>query len=185
MGDIKSSWEIASEKVAKLGKLSVEEQKQQKENELRPVANLVADTYLSSNNSVRAQNELNKYKSEDRELIKKIALKQLIERIDLHNSSLLSKVKAGIVDLAVDKKTAEVLNKIEELFNEYLEMDKANRQEIEEEGRELLHQLRISGSAITRVNNRAQEKWCHKLDTGAVPYQKDVDALKQKLLKLQ
>ena len=185
MGDIKSSWEIASEKAARLGKLSPEEQKQQKENELRPVAHKLADNYLSSYRQSRPQEELNKYNDEDRELVRRIALRQLIERIDLHSIHLLEKVKAGIEDLATDKKTAGILNKIEELFNEYRQADEANRQEVEKAGRELLHQLRISGSAISKINSRAREEWRNKLDETAAPFRRDLDTLKQELVKMK
>jgi hypothetical protein len=185
MGEIKSSWEIASEKAARLGKLSPEEQQQQRENELRPVAHRLADSYLSSYSKSRAQDELNKYKDEDRELVRRIALRQLIEQIDLHSIHLLEKVKAGIEDLTTDKKAAGILNKIEELFNEYRQADEANRQEVEKAGRELLHQLRISGSAISKINSRARKEWRNKLNETATPFQRNLDNLKQELVKLK
>ena len=109
---------------------------------------------------------------------------ELIERIDLQSSSRLEKLTAGISDLAVDKKAAGVLHKVEGLIDEYLETEEGNRQEIEKEGRELLHQLRISGSAVRKINYNAKEEWRRKMDTGAVPYQKDIDTLKQELLEL-
>ena len=184
MGEIKSSWEIASEKVAKLGKLSPEEQRQQRENELRPVAHMLVDAYLGAYGLPRPRDELNKYKGEDRELVRKIALKLLIEHIDLNSSSLLGKLKSGILDLAIDEKATDVLNRLEVLFDEYLQADEVNRQEIEKACRELLHQLRISGSAISKINIRAKEEWRIKLDSNALPYQKKLDDLKRELLNL-
>jgi hypothetical protein len=184
MGEIKSSWEIASEKVAKLGKLSPEEQRTYRENELRPVARMVADAYLGGYGPRRPQNELDAYKGEDREMIRGMALKQLIERIDLHNSSRFRKLRAGILELAVDKKAEGILHKVEGLINEYLETDEGNRQEIEKMGRDLLHQLRISGGAVRKINYKAKEEWRRKIDAGAVLYQKDIDTLKQELMQL-
>jgi len=45
----------------------------------------------------------------------------------------------------------------------------------------MLHQLRISGTAISRLNIRAKEEWQKKLDQTAHPFDERLNFLKKEL----
>lgn len=182
MGEIKSAWEIAQEKANKLGELSPEERQKQRQDRCRPIGQSLAEKYLSQYDSQYLQAELNKYDSEDRELISRAALQRLVERIDLGYGPILDKIGQGILSLANTRAVAETVGKIKELLDEYREAEELERQEIERAGREMLHQLRISGTAISHVNIQAKEEWQKKISQLAQPFQERLDTLKRELL---
>lgn len=182
MGEIKSAWEIAQEKADELGELSPEERQKQRQDRCRPIGQSLAEKYLGQYDSQDLEAELNKYDSEDRELISRAALQRLVERIDLGYSPILDKIGQGILSLANTRAVAETLGKTKELFHEYREAEVMERQEVERAGREILHQLRISGTAISQVNIRAREEWQKKISQLAQPFQERLDTLKQELL---
>ena len=62
MGEIKSAWEIALEKVDKLGELSPEELKRQKEEKYALIGQALADKYLGGLDLWQLDVELDKYR---------------------------------------------------------------------------------------------------------------------------
>jgi len=182
MGEIKSAWEIAREKTAKLGKLSQEEQQKQKQDECHLVGKSLTERYLSQHDTQFLKTELSKHDSRDKELISQATLHQLVESIDLRKDSTLERISQGIFSLAKTEAVTEALSKIKELFLEYHQVKKDKGQEIEEAGREILHQLRISGTAIDQINPQAKEEWQGKLDEVAQPFEKRLNTLKQNIL---
>lgn len=182
MGEIKSAWEIAQEKADKLGELSPEEKKKQREDRCHLTGKSLAEKYLSQHDTRYLEAELNKYNSEDKDLISQAALHRLIEGIDLRYSLILDKISQGIRSLAKTETAVETVGKIKELFQEYQEAEKGGRQEIEGAGREILHQLRISGTAISQINVRAKEEWQKKLSQLTHPFEERLNKLKQELL---
>ena len=75
----------------------------------------------------------------------------------------------------------KTVGKIKELFQEYREAEKEKRQEIERTGSEILHQLRISGTAISQINVQAKDEWQKKLSELSRPYEERLSGLKQEL----
>ena len=69
MGEIKSAWELAMEKVEKLGKLSPEELRRQKEDKCGSIGQVLAEKYLSGSSLRELKTELDKQKGEERELV--------------------------------------------------------------------------------------------------------------------
>jgi len=181
MGEIKSAWEIAQEKADRLGELSSEERTKQRQDRCRPIGKSLAEKYLGQHDTRYLETELNKHDSEDKELISQAALQALIEGIDLRHHSILDKISQGIVSLAKTETAVETVGKIKELFQEYRETEKVERQEIERAGGEILHQLRISGTAISQINIQAREDWQKKLNQLAHPFKQRLNKLKQQL----
>ena len=181
MGEIKSAWEIALEKADKLGELSPEERAKQREDRCRPIGKSLAEKYLGQHDTRYLETELNKHDSEDKELISQAALQALIEGIDLRHHSILDKISQGIVSLAKTETAVETVGKIKELFQEYRETEKVERQEIERAGREILHGLRISGAAISQINLQAKPEWREKMGQLARPFEERLAKLKQEL----
>ena len=130
MGEIKSAREIAQEKASKLGELSLEERKGQRQDKCRMIGKSLAEKYLSQYDIRILETELNKHSAQDKDLMKQAAIHQLIEEINLRYSATLDKTSQGILTLANNATAAETIGKIKELFEEYEEAENRVRQEI-------------------------------------------------------
>jgi hypothetical protein len=181
MGEIKSAREIAQEKASKLGELSPEERKGQRQDKCRLIGKSLAEKYLSQYDTRLLEAELNKHGDQDKKLIKQAAVHRLVKGINLKYGSKLDKISQGILILANTAKAIETLGKIKELFQEYEEAENRERQEIEKAGREILHQLRVSGTAINQINIRAEEEWEKRLTQLTSPFEERLNDLKQEL----
>ncbi len=186
MGDIKSAWEIALEKTEKLGKLSPEELREQRRQEMAPVGQGLADRYLGGLGLWQLRVELDRYKGEERALVTEALISALVQGIELGNSDRLAKAIEGISALKEEHQAgiAEIQDQAEALFREYQEVEQKERRETEESVREILHQLRISGSAIGGINPRVMPEWQQALDRFAEPYIMQLEELKERLRHL-
>ncbi|MCJ7655943.1 MAG: hypothetical protein MUO97_11735 [Dehalococcoidia bacterium] len=181
MGEIKSAREIAQEKASKLGKLSPEERKGQRQDRCRVIGKSLAEKYLSQYDIRLLEAELNKHSAQDKNLMKQSAIHRLIEGINLRYGSTLDKISQGILTLANTAMAIETIGKIKELFQEYAEAENGARQDIEKAGMEILHQLRVSGTAISQINIRAKEEWEQMLNQLTGPFEERLSYLKQEL----
>jgi hypothetical protein len=181
VGEIKSAREIAQEKASKLGGLSAEEKRGQQQDRCRMIGKSLAEKYLSQYDIRLLETELNKHNAQDEDLIRQATILRLIEGINLRYGSTLDKISQGILTLANDAIAVETLSKIKELFQEYEEAENRARQEIENAGMEILHQLRVAGTAIGQINIRAKEEWEQRLNQLAGPFEKRLSDLKQQL----
>ncbi|MBM4444448.1 MAG: hypothetical protein FJ020_03975 [Chloroflexi bacterium] len=186
MGDIKSAWEIALEKTEKLGKLSPEELRNQRRQEMAPVGRGLAERYLGGLGLWQLKIELDRYKGTERELVTEALVSSLVQGIELGNSDRLTKAMEGISALKEEQKSSitQIKDRAEALFLEYQEVEQKERRDAEESVREILHQLRISGSAIGGINPRVMPEWQQALDRFAEPYIMRLEELKEKLRHL-
>ena len=184
MGEIKSAWELAMEKVDKLGKLSPEELRQQKEDKCKSIGQGLAEKHLSGSSLRDLKIELDKQKGEERELVRAALSSKLIDAIELGDAERLAKVVEAISDLKLKSEDGlpAARNEIEGLFAEYREAEQKKRREVETAARGVLHQLRISGSAIGSVNPEVVPEWKNELDKIAQPYRERLDGLKARLV---
>ena len=180
--NIKSAWEIAQEKANKLGDLSAQEREEQRQGKCRLLGEALADKYLSQHDIRVIKDELEKHGPPDKDSISEAMLHRLGQSIDLKYPGGLSEISKGILASSNSASTKQTLDLIETLFQEYIEVEKKQRQEIEDTGGQILHQLRISGSAIGRVNIHAKEEWQAKLDQTAGPFTERLNSLKRELL---
>jgi len=183
VGEIKSAWELAMEKVDKLGKLSPEELRKQREDKCRSIGQGLAERYLGGMLLRDLKLELDKRKSEERQLVGEALASKLIDAIELGDAGRLSKVIEGISELNLRSAEglAGVRAEIEELFGEFPEAEQKKRREVETAARGVLHKLRISGSAIGSVNPEVVPEWKNELDKIAQPYRERLDGLKARL----
>jgi len=180
--NIKSAWEIAQEKANKLGNLSAQEREEQRQDKCRLLGEAIADKYLSQRDSRIIKNELDKHESPDKGSISGAVMRRLGQSIDLTYPGSLPDIFRGILAVSHTPSTKKTLDLIETLFQEYIEAEKKQRQEIEDACGQILHQIRVSGSAIGPVNIRAKEEWQAKLDQTASPFFERLKSLKQELL---
>jgi hypothetical protein len=183
VGEIKSAWELAMEKVEKLGKLSPEELQRQKTEKFGSIGQGLAEKYLSGLTLRDLKLELDKHKGEERELVRAALAPKLIDAIELGDAERLLKVVEAMLGLKLKNEELEaVKDEIEGLFAEYREAEQKKRREVETAARGVLHQLRISGSAIGSVNPEIVPEWKNELDKIAQPYRERLDGLKARLV---
>lgn len=183
MGELKSAWEIAQEKAKKLGDLSPEEKRQQKEKECLQIAKALVDKYFAHPEAKFLATELAKYDGTEKELITRSLIRYLVEAIDIRFSNRTQQALDAIQSLDHRNTVRETLDRIKELLQEYSATETKQKEEIEKSGREILHQLRVSGSAISRINIRARQEWQKKLQMVTLPFEETLKSLKQKLLE--
>lgn len=182
MGEIKSAWELAMEKVEKLGKLSDEELKKQRQEKWETLAQALLDKYLGGLALWQIEVDIQKQRESERAGIKDCLARKMVSSIELGNAARLERVAEGLKALrdnagAMD----EVVGEIRMLFNEYAgEKDRESRS-IEGAAGEILHQLRISGSAIAAVNPSVVPEWQAMLEDRARPFNERLDVLKERL----
>lgn len=183
MGEIKSAWELAMEKVDKLGKLSPEEMRRQKEDRCRSIGEGLAEKYLAGAPLRDLKLDLDKNKGEDRGLLEAAVALRLIASIDLGDAERVSRVFEGLsaVDTGSRETRPDIRAEIEALFGEYREADQKRRREVDTAARGVLHQLRISGSAIGSVNPEVVPEWKSELDRIARPFHVRLDDIKARL----
>jgi glutamine synthetase type III len=104
--------------------------------------------------------ELNKYKEEEREVIKQALIEHLAEVIELTSTQGITSAKKVIEALSsLGPELRPKLEEISQLVQEYVGAERKIRQELESSYRETLHKLRISGTAIDAINIEADPKW--------------------------
>jgi urease gamma subunit len=181
MPDIKSAWEIAQEKASKLGELSPEEREGQRQDKCRLIGESMAEKYFGHHDTGILKDELSKHTAQDKDLISQAAVRRLIRGVELRYLPALAEISKGILTLTNSTTVTKTLDEIRELFKEYAEAENKEKQEIEKAGNEMLHQVRISGTAIGQINIRGIEEWQEKLDQTARPYDERLNYLKEKL----
>ena len=184
MGEIKSAWELAMEKVDKMGKLSPEELQQQKEDRCRSIGRGLAEKYLSGSSLRDLKLDLDRHKGEEGELVRAALASKLIDAIEPGDAERLAKVVEAISGLKLKSEDGlpAARSEIEGLVAEYREAEQKKRREVETAARGVLHQLRISGSAIGSVNPEVVPEWKNELDKIAQPYRERLDGLKARLV---
>ncbi len=181
MGEIKSAWEIAQEKAEKLGGLSAEEIKRQKDEKAGSIAKFLAEKYLVNPNWQELE-AVNNYEGEEKELIKRAIFTRLVEAIELGKEARLHDITKGILALIQGERVTRSLEGIEELFREYSQTEQTVRQQIDQAGKGVLHRLRISGTAIGDINPQAKEEWRKALENFAQPFEERLNSFKQESL---
>ena len=160
MGELKSAWEIAQERANRLGKLSPQEKEQQERQEYRQIGQMLAQKLLDSSRRLNITAELNKHEEKEREIVKQVVIEHLVEAIELtpdQGMNSAKKVMEAISNLGPELQPKA--EKIDQLFQEYEASEQKIRQELENDYRETLHQLRISGTAVGAINIAADPQW--------------------------
>lgn len=188
MTEMKSAFEKALEKAEKLGKLSPEEMRERKEEEYAPVGRAIADRYLGHGHNPILKEEVNKYSGDEKGIVIRAALSRLGEAIGLESDEVSEKAIAGMLTLGDEEKIGEISERIRSLLGEYREVKRqkyeAQKEHIERRERELLHQLRISGSAVGEINLKASEAWGRISQELFSRFNERLEELKRELLNL-
>lgn len=185
MEEIKSALEKALERAEELGELTAEELRKSKEAEYLPIGEGIAKRFLRHGSSSIMNEEINKYTSEEKEMVIKGALATFRGVIDLENSSESESALAGIRSLKPEEQVEHICHEIESLLTEYQEAKQrryeAKKEAVEKSVKELLHRLRISGSAIGEINPRVSKVWEQIISELRSRFEPRLDELKQAL----
>ena len=181
MSELKDAWEIAREKANKLGKLSPQEMQQQREQEYRQVGKGIAQRYLDHPDPLNLSIELDSRPTEGRDFTVRTITGYLAQAMDLESHSRLEKIIQGIA--AIEPRLQPVIEQIRELAQEHEQTLRMTRQAIENKGREALHQLRISGTAVGAINTEAVPEWQQNWRKLTEPFVPKLDNLKHELIK--
>lgn len=179
MGELKSAWEIAQEKARKLGELSAEEQRQQLDERCHQIAQAVTQRYFDQE-GLDIATELNNYPRGEKDLVRQATLGYLSEGMELRNPHRLEKIVQGI--LSLEPELQPIVEQITELAQEYEQAGRKTRQEIVNKGREALHQMRISGTAVGSINIEATAEWQETWRRLIEPFEEKLDSLKKGLV---
>jgi hypothetical protein len=212
MAELKSAWEIAQGKADRLGKLTAEELRQQGQEKCRQIGEAIAQRYLDNVEPLDLGIELDKHPEEERELIKRAVASRLIQAMDLRffaepvlsdmrffaalrmtgnegfrttdtsfrTTDKLEKTIQGIASL--EPQSRAITERLRQLFQEYEGATREARQEIERKDKEILHRLRISGTAVGDINVEAMPQWEQIWHRLRKPFETRLDNLKQELI---
>jgi len=188
MSEMKSALEKALEKAEKLGKLSPEEMRQRKEEEYTPIGRAIADRYLGHGRNPILEEEVNRYSGEEKAIVIRAALSRLEDAIGLESDEVAERAIAGILTFRGEEKFGEISERIRSLLGEYREGRRQKYEEqkehIERREMELLHQLRISGSAVGDINLQTSEAWARISQELSSRFDERLEELKRELANL-
>jgi hypothetical protein len=180
MGEIKSTWDIVMEKT-KGQEITSKDREQIKRAELNARIHGILNRYMDSRgNRECLKGELERLGEEEREVVEKELLFQLIDSIDLAEDN--GRLIAGIETLKGEK-AAKVLEKLHLLISEYRSSREKKAREVEEALRQRLAAMKISGSAV-EPSVEGKREWIEAMEGFEQDYAKRLGPLKKELLNL-
>lgn len=188
MGEMKSAFEKAMEKAEKLGSLSPEEMREHKEAEYTTLGRAIAERYVGHGHKPLLKEEVGRYSGEEKGIVMEAALSSLVEAVDLESGDLIERALDGLLALKGKGQVMEVTENIKGLLQEFRDV-KQQKYEIGKEGiekdeREMLHRLRIAGSAVGAINLKSSEAWAMLSTELESQFSQRLEALKRELLGL-
>jgi hypothetical protein len=180
VGEIKSTWDIVLEKTKTL-EITSKDREQVKRTELNAKIHAILNRYMDSQeNREYLKDELEGLREEEREIVKRELLLQLIDSIDLAKDN--GKAIAGIETLKGEK-TAKILRKLRLLTSEHRSSREKEAREIEEVLRQTLAAMGISGSAV-EPSLEGKKEWIEAMEGLERDYGKRLGVLEEELLNL-
>jgi hypothetical protein len=178
---IKSSVELAMEKMAKLPKLSKDEIQERQEKEYGPQGRALAMKILTGAlPATRLEVELFKHEDERGEIVRKAFSAALCQAIDLEDAEMTAKVLEAIEVLVHDDYLEETANRLDGILRGYERQKQQELAVIEEAEGACVRDLGVSGSAI-RLNLRENERWRQRWSELRQEFRPKADEVKQEL----
>ena len=168
-----------------MGKLSAQELELQQTQECRQIGQALAQKWLDSSQQLDLTDELDKHEEKARKIIKQALIEHLVEAIGFTSARGTGSAK-GIIKMVsnLQPELQPKAEEIHELIEEYEAAEQKTRQELESKYREILHQLRISGTAVDAVNVQAAQEWQSARRALIEALTPRLNDLKQTLVKL-
>lgn len=169
MGEIRSALDIALEKAARLGKMTAEELRRQQQEKLDRIAGALIARYAITRPG-QLGIEIDKHPEQERRQLRRAALALLLAEVDLAEPARARKILQAISPLGEGQDADSFCQEANTIISEYEEAARGLSREIERQGRDVLHQRRISGSALRSVNPNARTVWQQSRDELARPF---------------
>ena len=190
MDELKSAFDRAMERVEQVGKLSPEELRERKEAECIPAGRAIAERYLEHGHDQLFGEEIGKHGGEEGVIVRRAALGRLVEAIDLTSYETAERAMKGVLALAGESDAGGVNGVIESMVNLFKEFGEelqrkynSEKERIEDEESELLHRLRISGSAVGEITMATSESWGRTYREFSAAFRERLETLKEKLVR--
>ncbi len=178
---IKSSIELAMEKMAKLPKLTKDEIRERQEKEYGPQGQAIARRFLTGDlPEDRLEAELFKHEDERGEIVRKAFSASLCQAIDLEDAETTARVLEGIKLLVHDDSLEEAASRLDGILQDYERQRQRELATLEEAEGACLRDLGVSGSAI-RLNPRENEGWRQKFSELQQAFRPKLDEIEQEL----
>lgn len=165
MSEMQSALERALQRAERIGKLSPEEARQQKEAKYIPAGRTIAERFLEHGHTVVLADQLAKLEDEGRPIAIGAALLALIGGIDIDDRALMERALEGFKTLSAES-VFDVSKEISEIFNQHAAQKKRwydeHCSEMTAATRERLISLGISGSAVGEINIGNDPQWIQK-----------------------
>ncbi|MBN2362386.1 MAG: hypothetical protein JXR83_23240 [Deltaproteobacteria bacterium] len=179
--EIKSTLELALEKIADLPRLTDEELRQQQEDEYRPRGEALATRFLSgevADSSLEA--ELGRWKEGAAEIVRRSFLMRLCRAMPLGDEATALRVFTA-VEAVCGGSGAEALARYRQLAQSFRQLRQRERTSVEQAERERLAAAGISGSAV-RVDLADNPSWLRRERELLRELEPALDRLKRELL---
>jgi len=181
---IKSSIELAMEKMAKLPKLTKDEIQERQEKEYAPQGQTLARELLTGVLAeTRLEVELFRHEGEPGRIVRKAFSAALCQAIDLEDAETTTKVCNAIKLLVRDDYLEEAVSHSDSLDGILQDYERQKQQElatIEAAESARVRDLGVSGSAI-RLNPRENERWHQKWSELQQAFRPQADEVKREL----
>ena len=178
---IKSSIELAMEKMAKLPKLTEEEIRERREKEYGPLGRSIAARFLTGALAeTRLEVELSEHADERGEIVRKAFSESLCQSIDLEDAKATARVLEAIKALVHDHQLEETASRLDGILRDYERQKQQELQTIEQTESARIRDLGISGSAI-RLNPQENEPWRRRWSELQQAFRPKLDEIKQEL----
>jgi len=165
MSEMQSALERALQRAERIGKLSPEEARQQKEAKYIPAGRTIVERFLEHGYTVVLADQLAKLEDEGRPIAIRAALLALIEDIDIDDRALMERALEGIRTLSAES-VLDVSEEISGIFDQYATQKRLwyneHFSEMTAATRERLVSLGISGSAVGEINIGNDPQWIQK-----------------------
>jgi len=182
---IKSAWEIAQEKIARMPDLTSEELIKQKEREFEPIGEAIAKKYLGGGiRATELKTGLIKYRGAEGQIVKQALISSLAQSIELGNDVRNKRAMEGFqVFAGASIAFEEARNTFDSINSEFEQEIQQRHKMFETLGKDKLQRLGISGSAI-RPNVKGNEDWQHEENRIRQSFDMKVDRLRKDLVQL-
>lgn len=182
MSFIRSAREIAVEKAEKVGRLSDDERRQLKAQEMEGLGAALVEKYLGSGDERVLEEAFERYGPGERELLGRVVLQWLLKAVELRSPGRLDTVIRGAAKLPKAESLLPGTARLRDVMERYRAMEDEIRGQIDREGRAVLHRLRIAGTAVGEINIRARPEWEEKVRSLSGPFVQELESVKRDLL---
>lgn len=178
---IKSSIELAMEKMAKLPKLTKDEIRERQEKEYGPQGQAIAGRFLAGDlPETRLEVELFKHEDERGEIVRRAFSASLCRAINLEDAETTARVLEAIKVLVHDDYPEETASRLDGILRDYERQRQQELATIEEAESACLSDLGVSGSAI-RLNPQENERWRRRCGELQQAFRPKADEIRQEL----